>query len=101
MNLIRRIAEWFRRPKSNPEFPITREVDGIAEIPDNLDPRAIYVAGTPSRAKWAVFMCPCERPHRITLSLQSSHRPHWRVRVRDGRATIFPSVDARDWRRCH
>lgn len=101
MNLLRRIAGWFKRSQGDLVFPKARAVGTISDVPDDLDQSVFYIAGTSSLPKWAVFICPCERPHRVTLSLQSSHRPHWRVRIRSGRVTVWPSVDVRDWRRCH
>lgn len=101
VNLLRRIASWLRPPDVDREFPRTLEVGELHDVPYDLDPRVIYIAGMTNLRKWAVFACPCDRPHRVTLSLQLSHRPHWSVRVRAGRATIFPSVNVRDLRRCH
>ena len=101
MNVLRWIASWLRPRDSDLEFPKTTEVAELHDVPEDLEPGVIYIAGTTILRKWVVFACPCERPHRVTLSLQPNHRPHWRVRVGLGRATIYPSVDVREWRRCH
>lgn len=75
----------------------------LPDVPTVLAADAIYVAGRDALPKWAVFRCPCERGHRVTLPLQGY--PRWSVRYRRGGPTMSPSVDVRgDWsggRRCH
>jgi hypothetical protein len=102
VSVLRRITAWLRgAPDRSRQFPKITEVAALVEVPDDLDPHVIYLVGSSTLRKWAVFACPCERSHRVTLSLQTSHRPHWRVRIRSRGITISPSVDVREWRRCH
>jgi Family of unknown function (DUF6527) len=101
MKLFGRLRRWIEDHFEPREFDSVIRVSELHDVPDDLDFKAIYVAGTVKAPKWAVFMCPCERPHRVTLSLQSSHPQRWRISDRRPGPTIFPSVDVRDWQRCH
>jgi hypothetical protein len=76
-------------------------VSELYDVPEDMSAETVYVAGTPERMKWAVFVCPCDFGHDITVSLQEEDHPHWRLRVDRGRPTIYPSIDVLDGRRCH
>ena len=99
--MLSRIRRWIEDRLAQREFERVVHVPELHDVPDDLDPTSIYIAGTVKLPKWAVFMCPCERPHRVTLSLQPSDPERWRVMDQRPGPTIFPSVDVSDWRRCH
>jgi hypothetical protein len=101
MKLISRVQRWLDERFGPREFERVMRVPELHDVPEQLDPKAIYVAGTATVPKWAVFMCPCEHPHRVTLSLQTSHDDSWRVTDHRPGPSIFPSVDVLDWQRCH
>ncbi len=73
----------------------------MADVPGELSRHALYLVGSPSRPKWAVFDCPCTDRQRLALDLTQTHYPSWRLDLRRGRPTIWPSVDVRAGKRCH
>jgi hypothetical protein len=101
MTLLRRIRQLFLGWLEPAEFNRVVRVGELYHVPDQLDRRTVYVAGSVDHPKWAVFLCPCEHPHRIALSLQPSHPKRWRVVEEQAGPTIHPSIDALDWKRCH
>jgi hypothetical protein len=71
------------------------------EVPDKLPYRGAVLVGSPTYHKWLVFDCPCRSGHRIMVTLDSHHSPHWRI-SKDMRLSLWPSVDATFARkRCH
>lgn len=52
----------------------------------------IYVIAREGRALWAQFRCPCECGDVITLSLQTSHKPHWIVSIELSEPSFYPSI---------
>lgn len=43
--------------------------------------------------RWAIFKCPCTCGNVISLPLQASHSPRWKVtQSQAGRPTLYPSV---------
>jgi hypothetical protein len=93
-----RLWRLFGRVVRRQRFHHVVTVDELHSIPSSLDPSVMYVAGT-GRPKWAVFTCPCDTGHIITLSLQESHTPRWRL-LGDARSpSIHPSIDVAGGRR--
>lgn len=71
------------------------------EIPVKLPRNAAVIVVTGSYKKWIAFDCPCRKGHRIMLSLQREHDPHWTIKSND-KLTISPSIDYRvPGQRCH
>lgn len=101
MRVLAAVQHWIQDRFGPREFERIVRVPELHDVPDELDLKAIYVAGAANVPKWAVFMCPCERPHRVTQSLQSSHSERWRITDQRPGPTISPSVDVNVWRRCH
>lgn len=95
--LFRAIRGFFPRRRW---FRSTLWVSEADELPDRMRDHTIYVVGTPERAKWAAFACPCRSGHGVTLNLQPKRYPFWRLSLVDG-VTLRPSVDVQDDRRCH
>jgi hypothetical protein len=80
---------------------IAATVDAADDVPHRLPPKCAVLVGSRTTPKWLAFDCPCRSGHRIMISLDGQHSPHWRVTA-DTRLTLHPSVDA--WRarvRCH
>lgn len=95
---------WLFRRGVPPHFRRIARVSELPDVPAVLAPDAIYVVGSDAMPKWAVFRCPCQRGHPVTLRLQPG-RSSWRVSNVRGGPSISPSVDVRgDWKggeRCH
>lgn len=104
MDAVRRLLDvlraLFRRPDDR-QFRTVIRVPELRDVPEVLDPHILYVAGSRALPKWAVLLCPCERPHQVTLSLQPTHRHRWRVRDGWRGPSLYPSIDVANWRRCH
>jgi hypothetical protein len=80
---------------------IVAAVEAADEIPDRLPPRGAVVVGSLEKPKWLAFDCPCKTGHRIMVTLDPTHRPHWAIK-RIKKLSICPSVDYRaPERRCH
>lgn len=76
-------------------------VDAADEVPLNLPPKGAVLVGSTSHPKWLAFDCPCNEGHRIMLTLERQHKPHWRLAA-NARLTLVPSVDAlQKHKRCH
>lgn len=76
-------------------------VEAADEVPSRLPRNGVVLVGSRERPKWVVFDCPCRTGHRIMVSLDSSHSPHWRI-VGDNKLTIWPSFYYRTTvQRCH
>ena len=99
--ISRLIALWQRLHVGRPSLAEVRYVASPADVPDRLSRRELVVVGTDAFPKWAVFNCPCGRGHRIMLSLQRSHLPHWRLELGGHGPSLWPSVHSVTAYRCH
>src|SRR5207302_1613338 len=72
-----------------------------SEVPSVLGKRTLAVVGKHDYWKWAIFLCPCGRGHRIDVNLQRHHDPHWTISLGAWGPTLAPSVDYRGDFRCH
>lgn len=80
---------------------IVGTVQAADEIPERLPPRGAVIVGTLRCPKWIAFDCPCKTGHRIMVTLDPAHRPHWAIK-RGNKLSLTPSVDYRSAeRRCH
>lgn len=67
----------------------------VSDHPDEsaIRPGRVYVVTSGGHMKWAYFLCPADPTEVIQLSLMTSRRPHWRLRLDwADRPTIDPSV---------
>lgn len=64
-------------------------VEGRSELPGNLG-SALYVVG--ATPKWAVLKCPCGCGEVIDVNLMASRQPCWTLTLKEGRATLYPSL---------
>jgi Family of unknown function (DUF6527) len=87
-------------------LPVFRwRIVAVVESADNIPPRlprnGAVLVGPTTRPKWIAFDCPCRNGHRIMLSTDKLHSPHWATTVQ-GQLTISPSIDYHQpKRRCH
>ena len=89
--------EWIPRRS----WRIVAIVAAADEVPDRLPRNAAILVGTSERPKWLAFDCPCKAHHRILITLDREHYPHWRIDDQR-KLTVSPSVDFRSYeRRCH
>lgn len=76
-------------------------VEAADEVPMTLPPKGAVLVGTSTYPKWLAFDCPCRQNHRIMVTLDVHHKPHWDL-LPGKRLTLSPSVDAwRGGKRCH
>jgi hypothetical protein len=80
---------------------IVAMVDAADEIPVRLPAKGVVIVGSLQRPKWLAFDCPCGTGHRIMVTLDPSHAPHWTI-VDKRPLSVSPSVDYRgSASRCH
>ena len=80
---------------------IVTTVDSADEIPERLPGRGAALVGSEQRPKWLAFDCPCNTGHRIMVSLDRGHSPHWTF-LNARKLTLAPSIDYRTPKqRCH
>jgi Family of unknown function (DUF6527) len=63
------------------------QIESRSELPGNLG-FALYVIGR----KWAVLKCPCGCGEVIDVNLMKSRKPCWTLTMKDGKATLHPSL---------
>src|SRR6266852_160635 len=66
-------------------------VEAMSEVPAEIGHNA-YIVRRGDRDIWAVFECPCERGHRLTLNLSRWKTPYWKCRITKAGLSIWPSV---------
>lgn len=84
-----------------PIVTAVRYLDDREDVPDVLEQGCVYVVGTTTYAKWAIFSCPCARGHRLEVDLQRSHWPHWRFSLAGGWPSLYPSIHVATEPYCH
>lgn len=76
-------------------------VEAADDIPPRLPSQGAILVGSFQQPKWLAFDCPCKTGHRIMVSLDRAHRPHWTIK-KEGKLSITPSIDYRTpKKRCH
>ena len=100
------LFRWLRRPRTQefeswlsrqPKPPITFEnLQTVDKPPHNstVGKGSFYfVVSAKKQPKWVLFQCPCGCGAIVTLSLQKTHTPHWRLRKgRAHRPSLQPSI---------
>ena len=80
---------------------IVATVEAADEIPARLPGKGVVLVGSQQHPKWLAFDCPCRTGHRIMITFEATHSPHWRL-ISAQKLTVCPSVDYRTpSRRCH
>jgi hypothetical protein len=66
------------------------------ELPEPLNPMAVYVLGEGEYLWFVVMICPCGCNAKLEMSLLADAKPRWRlIEHTDGTVSLQPSV----WRR--
>lgn len=85
--LLRSIGCWWRG------LPPPLRTTRTDEIPENPDPRVVYLVGESANAWLVVMTCQCGCRDPIYLSLVPDDCPTWEIeRHRDGTVSLSPSV---------
>lgn len=80
---------------------IVSAVEAADEIPKRLPSAGAVIVGSLQQPKWLAFDCPCKTGHRIMVTLDPAHWPHWVIK-KAKKLSISPSVDYRtSEKRCH
>lgn len=99
MARIGRVSWWEWIPGRS--WRIVATVEAADEIPARLPPKGVAVVGSSRHPKWLAFDCPCKTGHRIMITLDPAHYPHWTI-LDERKLSISPSIDYRaPGRRCH
>lgn len=68
-------------------------VERVEDLPDDIQPLKLYLAGSDQNLWAAAMVCPCGCKDRIELNLLKTAKPCWTALVNpDGTATLEPSV---------
>ena len=99
MGSVKKVPWWqwipFRR------WRIVATIEAADEIPERLPARGAVLVGSFEQPKWLAFDCPCKTGHRIIVTLDRGHRPHWKI-VSPNKLSILPSIDyCGPGRQCH
>lgn len=90
---------WIRWPWRR--WSIVLIVEAADEVPERLPWRGAVLVGTRAYPKWLAFDCPCGSGHRIVVTLDRGHKPHWKVTATK-QLSVVPSIDyCGGGRRCH
>jgi hypothetical protein len=100
MARVNRISWWEWWIPFRP-WRIVSVFEAADEIPARLPTKGAVIVGSYEQPKWIAFDCPCKTGHRIMITLDPAHSPHWYI-VEHKKLTISPSVDFQSKeRRCH
>jgi hypothetical protein len=91
MRLLQRLCDWVFRRKPEHRYSRVINVNSMSEVPNDIG-STIFLVGPVDWPKWAIFMCPCEEGHRLSVPLMRSVDPHWRLARRRGSVSLWPSV---------
>lgn len=81
---------------------VVGQVDAADEVPDDIPRNGAVLVGSVEHPKWLALDCPCRSGHRIMVSLDSGHWPHWTLVGASTTLTLWPSIDYHGpSRRCH
>ncbi len=96
---IARIPWWQWNPFI--AWRIVAFVEAADEVPHRLPAKGAVVVGSIQRPKWLAFDCPCRTGHRIMVSLDPLHSPHWTL-LKGKPLSVSPSIDYQTAKkRCH
>jgi Family of unknown function (DUF6527) len=87
-NVLRRL--WATVAQRSDELRV-QLIPSMRELPGVIGDR-LYVVGTPGKYKWAILSCPCGCGERIDVCLMPSACPRWELTLRNGRASLSPSI---------
>jgi hypothetical protein len=65
----------------------------VEELPEELTPESIYIAGQGQYLWFAAMVCPCGCGEKLCMSLMADGRPKWQLAEHsDGTVSLHPSV---------
>ena len=93
--ILAEIWRWLRSWFVRPVRPL--QTVHVEELPDKLDPKAVYVLGEGKHLWFVAMLCPCGCKQVLQVSLLPDSKPRWRLieHADDGSITLQPSV----WRK--
>jgi len=84
-----------------PWWRIVATVDAADEVPLHIPRKGAVLVGSRKKPKWLAFDCPCRSGHRIMVTLDVTHTPHWKITGASS-LSLWPSIDYQTRsRRCH
>ncbi len=84
------IRRWFQRK------PVRFKTEHVEELPDQLEPATIYIAGEGAHLWFVAMICPCGCGETLHMNLQADTRPRWAVALNaNDTVSLTPSV----WRK--
>lgn len=90
VDVLNKIWNWFC---CKPAFYTAIKVE---DLPEQLHPRTIYVAGENDHLWYAAMICPCGCGEVLQMGLMHNQRPRWTITEHDdGAVSLYPSV----WRK--
>lgn len=99
MASIGRLPWWEWIPGRSWRIVVT--VEAADEIPMRLPLAGAVLVGSSNHPKWLAFDCPCRTGHRIMVTLDRAHYPHWTI-LDEKKLSVSPSIDYRSpGRHCH
>ena len=87
-NVLRRLWANLTQHPDNLQVQV---IPSMHELPLTLGNR-LYIVGKSRRYKWAILSCPCGCGGRIDVCLMPSAMPRWELSLRNGRASLSPSI---------
>lgn len=88
-NWFNKKAQWSE--KNNFKYKKLKIVSSFNEVPENTS-EDIYIVRAGDFNKWVMFMCPNQCGERVDVNLMKSRYPKWVLKIKRGKATLYPSV---------
>lgn len=66
-------------------------VSSLVDVPENPG-KSIYIVSSGQSNKWVVFRCPNNCGKRIEVNLMKSRYPYWKMKQKNKKITLYPSV---------
>ncbi len=84
---------WNVLRRLNTRQPQVLKVREVAELPEEIDKRLVYVVGENGYRWFAALVCPCGCGEALYLNLLPEQHPCWKLNIRaDGSVTFNPSI---------
>ncbi|MBS1521304.1 MAG: hypothetical protein JST50_09920 [Bacteroidetes bacterium] len=85
------IKNLFWRKIPSKQYQAIKRVSSITDVPE--DPGAtIFIVGSEITDKWVVFKCPDNCGRRVEVNLMKSRYPNWRLKIKNKKVSLWPSV---------
>jgi len=88
---VRKLSRWLKSQREPRYLSGVHTVPFMSAVPSDIG-RDIYIVARGRHKGWAVFNCPCERGHRLVVNLSPNRKPCWNISVRQGLASVWPSL---------